>query len=112
MSLFVCLLCVCNRGRPTFTELTVVGILSVVYSATRKLSFVLQAEAKHAYLDHKLKAIHQFGNGPDFDEAGARSQTEQQRAPLSLAMMAELVTTDYAVQDAQEDIEVCGPPSV
>ncbi len=68
-----------------------------------------QAKAKHAHLDNKLKELHAIGNGPHLSELGRLQRNEQARAGLSVAFMDVLVTTDYAVQDEQEDIEVWCP---
>ncbi len=66
----------------------------------------MQAKAKHAHLDNKLKELHAVGNGPQFAELSRLHSSEQGRAGLSVAFMDSLLTTDYAVQDEQEDIEV------
>ncbi len=73
------------------------------------MHYFLQAEAKHAYLDNKLKEIHAIGNGPHLSELSRLQRSEQGRAGLSVALFDVLVTTDYAMQDEQEDIEVWYP---
>ncbi|DBB12183.1 hypothetical protein WJX82_004044 [Trebouxia sp. C0006] len=64
-----------------------------------------QAEAKHAFLDSKLKELHTVGNGLHLSDLGRLQRSEQGRAGLSVAFLDGLVTIDYPVQDEQEDIE-------
>ncbi len=66
----------------------------------------MQAKARHAHLDNKLKELHAVGNGPQFSDLSRLHSSEQGRAGLSVVFMDLLLTTDYAVQDEQEDIEV------
>ena len=68
-----------------------------------------QAEAKHAFLDSKLKELHTVGNGLHLSDLGRLQRSEQGRAGLSVAFLDGLVTIDYPVQDEQEDIEVWYP---
>ena len=84
-------------GQVSIAQSTVSGWLATSLSDA-------QAKAKHAHLDNKLNKIHAAGNGPQFSESSRLQRSEQGRAGLSVAFMD--MTTDYAVQEEQEDIEV------